>query len=264
MPKINLTCPKCGKEFDYLHIPGVSINTIRIWNYRYMQCPVCRHWSLFNLSGRKFTDLITEKLSLFDGDVENGVIPYLENDKDIKEELKWIKKMMKQPEFNAFVKRLHIDDALELPSSIGNSYTTSLPVALASLLRKAGDQHQFGDAVVSRPAVLVFYGSGLIAKAFMVEIKATQKSREHIIISTESDIEGIELLPKMYADLHAKLILGDARRTITEEDLTKLNMEFLGGKLPKGFNLVRRYPDGTWEAGFVNGDGVAEPIRPRF
>ncbi len=216
------------------------------------------------LSGRRFTDLITEKLSQFGGDTERNVIPYLEDDRDIKEELKWIKKMMKQPEFGAFVKKLHIDDALELPSSIGNSYTTSLPVALASLLRKVSDQHHLGEGMMSKPAVLVFYGSGLIAKAFMVEIKATQKSREHIVISTESDTEGIELLPEMYSQLHSRLILGDAARTITTANLTELNMNFLGGRLPRGFNLVRRYPDGTWEAGFVNGDGVSEPIRPRF
>jgi 3-hydroxy-3-methylglutaryl CoA synthase len=216
------------------------------------------------LAGKRLTDLITEKLSSFGGDAENGVISYLESDKDIKEELKWIKKVMKQPEFGAFLNKLHIDDALDLPSKIGNSYTTSLPVALASLLRKVSDQHHFGEHMISRPAVLVFYGSGLVAKAFVVEIKATQKSREHIIISTESESGGIELLPAAYTYLHSQLILGDAFRTITTNDLTEQNRDLLGGKLPKGFNLVRRHSDGTWESVFVNGAGVPEPIRPRF
>ena len=53
MPDIKLECTKCGKAFDYSYIPGVAINAIRIWNHRYMQCPMCRHWSLFSLSGKK-------------------------------------------------------------------------------------------------------------------------------------------------------------------------------------------------------------------
>lgn len=216
------------------------------------------------LQGKRLTDLITEKLSLFEGDAENKVISYLESDKDIKEELKWIKKVMKQPEFTSFLSRLHIDDALNLPSNIGNSYTTSLPVALASLLRKVSDQHHFGELVINKPAVLVFYGSGLVAKALMTDIKASQKSREHIIISTELEADGIELTPAAYVSLHSKLILGDAERTITTEDLTEQNKVLLGGRLPKGFNIVRRHPDGTWESVFVNGRGVPEPIKPRF
>jgi DNA-directed RNA polymerase subunit RPC12/RpoP len=53
MPKVKLKCPKCKKEFTYSYIVGVPINTIKTWNYRYMQCLLCRHWSLFKLSGRK-------------------------------------------------------------------------------------------------------------------------------------------------------------------------------------------------------------------
>jgi len=43
-------CPKCGGEFDYECIPGVSFTTIRLWNQRYMACPLCRRWSLFPVS----------------------------------------------------------------------------------------------------------------------------------------------------------------------------------------------------------------------
>ena len=213
------------------------------------------------LGGRKLTGLITEKLAGFSGAREKDLVGYLEGDKEIKEELAWVKRLMKQPEFDAFIEKLHINEALELPSVVGNSYTTSLPVALASLLRRVTDTHPDSDK--PRTAVLAFYGSGLVAKAFLVEIKATQKSREHLVISMERN-QDIALSAEQYAPLHSKLVEGDAMRTMTDGSLVEMNMSFLGGRLPRGFNLVRRHSDGTWEGVYVDGEGKQQAVMPRF
>ncbi len=42
-----LTCPKCGKEFDYDWIPGGSLTAVRLGPSRYMACPICHKWSVF-------------------------------------------------------------------------------------------------------------------------------------------------------------------------------------------------------------------------
>jgi hypothetical protein len=45
-----MKCPKCGGEFDYEYYPGASWTAVRLWNRRYMACPLCHRWSLFPVS----------------------------------------------------------------------------------------------------------------------------------------------------------------------------------------------------------------------
>ncbi len=44
-----LTCPKCGQSFDYDYIPGASLTSVRLGTSRYMACPLCHKWSVFDL-----------------------------------------------------------------------------------------------------------------------------------------------------------------------------------------------------------------------
>jgi DNA-directed RNA polymerase subunit RPC12/RpoP len=44
-----LVCPKCGKTFDYEWLPGGSFTALRLGTKRYMRCPLCRKWSIFNV-----------------------------------------------------------------------------------------------------------------------------------------------------------------------------------------------------------------------
>lgn len=44
-----LTCPKCGKTFDFNWVPGGSFTAIRLGQKRYMRCPNCHEWSTFNI-----------------------------------------------------------------------------------------------------------------------------------------------------------------------------------------------------------------------
>jgi hypothetical protein len=45
----HLKCPKCHREFDYDWIPGASLTAVRLGTQRYMACPLCRKWSLFDI-----------------------------------------------------------------------------------------------------------------------------------------------------------------------------------------------------------------------
>jgi hypothetical protein len=47
--KSRLLCPKCGKEFIYEYVPGASFTAFRLGGSRYMACPLCHRWSIFNL-----------------------------------------------------------------------------------------------------------------------------------------------------------------------------------------------------------------------
>jgi hypothetical protein len=48
----HLQCPKCGGEFDYVYIPGISFTSIRMGGSRLLRCPVCGKSSVFDLSNR--------------------------------------------------------------------------------------------------------------------------------------------------------------------------------------------------------------------
>ncbi len=49
----HLKCPKCGSEFDYSFLPSASFTSIRLWNSRYLRCPDCHKWSVFNINNTK-------------------------------------------------------------------------------------------------------------------------------------------------------------------------------------------------------------------
>ncbi len=50
--KTMVTCPKCGKSFEYEFIPGASATAIRLGSSRYMKCKMCGRWALFDISGQ--------------------------------------------------------------------------------------------------------------------------------------------------------------------------------------------------------------------
>ena len=54
--KSKLKCPKCGHEFEYKWIPGASFTSIKLGKKRYMRCPECRKFSLFNIVDTKISD----------------------------------------------------------------------------------------------------------------------------------------------------------------------------------------------------------------
>ena len=49
----HLKCPKCNVEFDYAYLPGASFTSLRLGGSRFLQCPDCHKWSVFNLIGTR-------------------------------------------------------------------------------------------------------------------------------------------------------------------------------------------------------------------
>jgi hypothetical protein len=44
-----LTCPKCHESFEYDWVPGEALTAVRLGKYRYMACPKCRKWAMFDV-----------------------------------------------------------------------------------------------------------------------------------------------------------------------------------------------------------------------
>lgn len=48
-----LTCPKCGKTFDYNWVPGGSFTSVRLGKKRYLRCPRCHEWSIYDIKSTR-------------------------------------------------------------------------------------------------------------------------------------------------------------------------------------------------------------------
>ena len=55
-----LSCPKCGKTFDYRWVPGGSLTAVRLGPTRYMRCPLCHKWSDFDIVSTRVQDSVAE------------------------------------------------------------------------------------------------------------------------------------------------------------------------------------------------------------
>ncbi|MCL4388136.1 hypothetical protein M1567_03225 [Candidatus Marsarchaeota archaeon] len=210
------------------------------------------------LGSKSLSELFTEKLKEFGGEHDTDIVAYIESDSEINAYWEWLGKLRKQPEFEKFLEEMHIRDALKLPSQVGNSYTGSTIVAIASLL-KSGKVYP-GDV-----GACAFFGSGMVALAYQMEITATQESvAKNLVIGIDRK-EELPLKAQDYEPLHEKLIMGDARRSMINEKNSLIDMDekLLRGKLPEGFLIRRRNVNGTWEAEFVE-NGKRSVLKPRL
>ena len=48
-----LACPKCGRSFEYKWVPLASFSAVRLGTSRYLQCPLCKEWSTFDIRGTR-------------------------------------------------------------------------------------------------------------------------------------------------------------------------------------------------------------------
>ncbi|MGC8572123.1 MAG: hypothetical protein ACP5RI_01430 [Candidatus Micrarchaeia archaeon] len=215
------------------------------------------------LSYNKFTALIDKKFREFEGNKEQEIVKHISEDIDINNYWKWLGKVgaqdresgkFKLNEFGKFIESFHIMDALELPSIVGNSYTSSLFVSNASLIQNLIKEK---DAT-NKEGVAIFYGSGKVIVGVPFKINVKNERNLHINI----DKDTIYLKASQYDLIHDNLMKGDAARTIVDYNLLEID-EKLFGRLTDGFHLLRRYDDGTSDAVYVK-DGKIIDIKPRY
>jgi 3-hydroxy-3-methylglutaryl CoA synthase len=210
-----------------------------------------------------FTDLIRRKIGAFNSkgaksDLE--LIDLIEKDAEISAYWNWTGALRKQKEFHDFEKRLMIDKALSIPSLVGNSYSASVFVSLASLLSNAPSN---GSGDIN--GVIIGYGSGAQAVERPLAIHALQTGSGKLVIDMGTPYY---LNGKSYRELHDKwLVKGEAARMVRhsgEADLLHEEKRFLSeAKLSGGFHVRRKNPDGTGEYFYVDESGRIEDIRIR-
>ena len=213
----------------------------------------------------RLTDLIEAKFRMFNTNGhgkqhESAVIDYIETDPEIRAYWDWLKKFRETPEFEAFLKKLHIKEALKLPSIVGNSYTGSSLISMVSLALHSVDL----DALLSSIGLLAGYGSG--AQSIVIPIKLLAR-RENIFDHLTLDIDmdnRYPVTPEAYRELHPIHLQGDSARLTSGENLVEKDLKLLRSQtLPKGFHIIRRNVDGTGEYAYSDGKTI-EPVTIRF
>ena len=217
-------------------------------------------------SFRHLTDMMDSKMRSFNRNEnrnEQEIIGYIESDQEIKTYWEWLKALRKTPEFEEFLNGLHIRDALKLPAQVGNSYSSSIFVSLASLIKYVfGEMPENGGA--GSAGIMAGYGSGAQAMTYPINIVARKGTLDGKLALHMND--GIEyaLTAEQYEELHAAHIKGDAVRLTANPDLVKKDQKLLKtDKLPKGFHVNRRNTDGTGEYVYSDGERIT-PVRIRY
>ena len=210
---------------------------------------------------KKLSDLLDHKLYEFNRDTskaaqkEEELVKYIEEDKDIGKYWDWLKNVRAQEECKNFVKGIHLNEALELPSMIGNSYSSALHVSLFSLLSK------MSNASLDNPKTCIacYYGSGAVSQATVLSIVATPeavKDRMILQIDTKNRITGSE-----YRTLHNELVKGEPSRQkgVDGQDLVAMDMALLrSDTMPEGFYIRKRNVDGTGEYCYSDGKTITD------
>lgn len=55
--RARLQCSHCHQRFHYEYVPGGSFTAVRLAGRRYMRCPLCHRFGLFDLHGEIGTDV---------------------------------------------------------------------------------------------------------------------------------------------------------------------------------------------------------------
>ena len=192
---------------------------------------------------------------------EREIINYIQEDPQIKEYWEWLKALRETPEFSAFLKKLHIKEALKLPAMVGNSYTGSSLISMVSLALHGVDADMWRADNIG---LLAGYGSGAQAMVFPIRLAARRETLfDHIAIDIDTDNK-YPVTPAAYRELHKMHLRGDSARMTGGEDLVEKDKALLrSGTLPKGFHIIRRNQDGTGEYAYSDG-AMIEPVTIRF
>ena len=200
-----------------------------------------------------FTDMMRAKINEFNlGGTfsESEFVDKIENDPELWKYWDWTGKLRKQDEFRRFKKDFMMEKALEKPSLVGNSYSASVFVSLASLLSNIS-----GNGRLS--GMMMGYGSGAEAVGHPIAVNPKQEAmRDKLRIDLGRPVY---LGGKAYRDLHAQLVKGEAKRmmrTDKKEDLASEERRITGtNRLPQGFHVRSKNCDGTGEYFYVDAEG---------
>jgi len=168
-----------------------------------------------------------------DSDADEGIAKWLASNEKVKELWSFHKKLRekKLKEFEDFKESIGLSYSLKLPSEVGNSYNSSMWVALASLLLNAKEK---------KPVMLASYGSGSGTTVRLGKMLLDPGSEQiKRLIDIQPLMRGRELSVEEYRELHSNMIAKEEHDT-NGKDRVQMDKELLGDKYDESlFKLVR-------------------------
>ena len=215
-----------------------------------------------DLGGYKhFAEMLDDKFTKINRNGENitdqKIMESITNDPQIGGHLAWLKKVRKQPEFEAYLEKLHVNEALKNNEERGNSYADATFDVIGGLL-------EHGTIRQGMKGLTGFFGSGGVWSLYGSQIASEPKDfrKNKLFIDHNSRVE---LTSTQYLWLYNELLLDEGKRTTTGEDLIEKDRKFLNvDKLTQGFHIRKRFADGTGEWVFVDEDGKEMNVPRRY
>jgi len=168
-----------------------------------------------------------------DSDADEGIAKWLASNEKVNELWSFHKKLRekKLKEFEDFKESIGLSYSLKLPSEVGNSYNSSMWVALASLLLNAKEK---------KPVMLASYGSGSGTTVRLGKMLLDPGSEQiKRLIDIQPLMRGRELSVEEYRELHSNMIAKEEHDT-NGKDRVQMDKELLGDKYDESlFKLVR-------------------------
>lgn len=205
-----------------------------------------------------YTSLFDSKLYHFNRSgpdmTQKGIIDALQADPDLRAYWKWAQKVGELEGHKQFMRQIHIDEALEWGSVLGNSYSVTPLVGLGSGIH---------NAELPEGARILFYSFGSESGAVMFDgylVGESKKVRERVLAHLGGEVP---LALDQYRDLHKILSQREGERTVTEGNLIERDLEFLKrDALADGFHYINRDRDSTGRWAFSEHGKVTE-VFPR-
>ncbi len=195
----------------------------------------------------RFTNIVSEIIEKNRGLPEVEFEHAVRSNELLQEYMNWLRSLRAKPETELFAKSLHIAESLMIPSVTGNSYSSAAVVGLASTLSNA-------DLETLHRGLVVFYGSGAISKVIPLDIVARElEKNRYMNINVGVGDEVVYLTAEHYKEMHEMLLMGEAKRVMSDVDLYEKDCKLLGGsdKVPPGFHVNRYNRDGTSDAFYL-------------
>jgi 3-hydroxy-3-methylglutaryl CoA synthase len=225
-----------------------------------------------------FTEMLKKKIETFNAPGEKfreewEIREALTSDSDVNSYWSWLKNFRKEPMVEAEMDRLHLNEAVSINRETGNTYTNAVFISNISLIKYFAEHPEIGmkklkQGKESVDGILLSYGSGAGADAFLVKIPASSIVEGGMSERIRIDIDGAVGIKdySQYRALHEAAMQEDSVSKVIPEDIDLITEDkklLRTDRLKEGFHVNRMKATGEGAWSYIDDKGNIERVRIR-
>ncbi len=225
-----------------------------------------------------FTEMMKKRLESFNasGDKfkeEWEIREALASDSDLNSYWSWLKKFRKEPDVEAEMDRLHLNEAVSINRETGNTYTNAVFISNIAMIKYFAEHPEIGMKKLQQgkgsvDGMLLSYGSGAAADAYLVKIPAKSIMDGGMTERIQIDIDGAVGIKdySQYRALHESMMREDSISKVVSDDMDLITEDkklLRTDRLKEGFHVNRMKATGEGAWSYVDDKGNVERVRIR-